>query len=79
MFAMTARRAPIFTNDIRRIGGNVFVVRCRDREDCEPHFRVRHISGGGDCVFLSPLIVDENCASAAADTLAAFVGAQVRK
>ena len=76
---MTVRRVPIFNNHIRRIGGNVFVVRCHDREDGEPHFRVRHISGGGDCVFLSPRIVDETQASAAADTLAAFTGAQVRK
>jgi hypothetical protein len=76
---MTVRRAPIFDGDIRRIGGSVFVVPCRDHEDGGQHFRVRHISRGGDCVFLSPLIVDENCASASADTLAAFVGAQVRK
>jgi hypothetical protein len=76
---MTVRRVPIFNSDIRRIGGVVFVVPCRDHEDGEQHFRVRHVSGGGDCVFLSPRIVDEARASAAADTLAAFTGARVRR
>jgi hypothetical protein len=76
---MTARRAPIFDSDIRRIGGSVFVVPCRDYEDGAQYFRVRHVSSGGDCVFLSPRIVDEARAAAAADTLAAFTGAQVSR
>jgi hypothetical protein len=76
---MTVRRVPIFANDIRRIGGTVSVVTDRDRGDSSSHFRVRHISRGGDCEFVSPRIPDQDRAIAAAVVLAAFTGSQVRE
>jgi hypothetical protein len=72
-----ARRSPVFTADIRRLGGVVSVHPSRDR--CggdDPVFRVGHVSGGGDVVFLSLPIMLEDQAAAAARVLAEFVGAR---
>jgi hypothetical protein len=69
------RRNPVFAADIRRLGGVVSVHPSRDRCGGEPVFRVGHVSGGGDVVFLSMPIMLEDQAAAAARVLAEFVGA----
>jgi hypothetical protein len=71
-----ARRKPIFASDIRQLGGVVSVHPSRDRCGGDPVFRVGHISGGGDVVFLSLPIMLEDQANAAARVLAEFVGAK---
>jgi hypothetical protein len=77
---MTVRRQqPVFASDLRRIGGEVSVAPARDRLDGSDIFRVRHISRGGDLDWISPPIPDIDRATAAADCLAAFLGAAVRK
>jgi hypothetical protein len=75
---MRARRNPIFASDIRQLGGVVSVHHSRDRCGGEPVFRVGHVSGGGDVVFLSMAIMLEDHATAAARVLAEFVGSEVR-
>jgi hypothetical protein len=75
---MTVRRQPpLFAWDLRRIGGEVSIAPARDRLDGSDFFRVRHISKGGDLDWISPPIPDIDRAAAAADCLAAFLGAQV--
>jgi hypothetical protein len=75
---MTVRRRPIYPSDIHGLGGNVFVVPSRDH-DGAPHFRIRHVSAGGDCVWLSSKkFYDEGAAIAAAEAVAEFTGSQVR-
>jgi hypothetical protein len=71
-----ARRKPIFSADIRRLGGVVSVHPSRDRCGGEPVFRVGHVSGGGDVVFLSMPIMLEDQATAAARVLAEFVNSK---
>jgi hypothetical protein len=71
-----ARRSPVFTADIRRLGGVVSVHPSRDRCGGDPVFRVGHVSGGGDVAFLSLPIMLEDQAAAAARVLAEFVGAR---
>jgi hypothetical protein len=73
---VNARRKPIFAADIRQLGGVVSVHPSRDRCGGDPIFRVGHVSGGGDVVFLSMPIMLENQAAAAARVLAEFVGAR---
>ncbi|MGX1110545.1 MULTISPECIES: hypothetical protein [Bradyrhizobium] len=76
---MTVRRAPpIFASDIRRLGGFVRVTPVRDRHGGEPAFAVVHTSRGGDCVFQSRGLVDQDRADAAARVLAEFTGATFR-
>jgi hypothetical protein len=75
---MTVRSQRIFANDIRRLGGVVTVSPVRDPSGGEPSFAVNHISGGGDCVFASRAIADEDQANAAARVLAEFTGAVAR-
>jgi hypothetical protein len=72
---MRSHRNPIFASDIRRLGGVVSVHTARDRCDGQPVFRVGHVSGGGDVVFLSMPMMLEDHAAAAARVLAEFVGA----
>lgn len=73
---MTVRRNPIFTSDVRRLGGVVSVHPSRDRCGGDPVFRVGHVSGGGDIVFLSLPIMLEDQATAAARVLGEFVSAR---
>jgi hypothetical protein len=70
------RRNPIFASNVRQLGGVVSVHPSRDRCGGDPVFRVGHISGGGDCVFLSLPIMLEDHAAAAARVLTEFVGAR---
>jgi hypothetical protein len=74
--AGNARRNPIFAADIRQLGGVVSVHPSRDRCGGEPVFRVGHVSGGGDVVFLSLPIMLEDQAAAAARVLAEFVNSK---
>ena len=74
--AAARHRNPIFAADIRRLGGVVSVHPSRDRCGGEPVFRVGHVSGGGDVVFLSMPIMLEDQAAAAARVLAEFVNAR---
>jgi hypothetical protein len=76
---MTVRRNPIFASDVRRIGGVVTVAAGRDRLTSEPFFLVDHVSRGGDIVFRSRPIPDEDRALEAAKVLAEFVGGVVRR
>jgi hypothetical protein len=69
------RRNPVFAADIRRLGGVVSVHPSRDRCGGDPVFRIGHVSGGGDVVFLSLPIMLEDHATAAARVLAQFVNA----
>ena len=71
-----ARRKPIFAADIRQLGGVVSVHPSRDRCGGDPVFRVGHVSGGGDVVFLSMPIMLEDQAAAAARVLAEFVNSK---
>lgn len=70
------RRPQIFAADIRRLGGVVSVHPSRDRYGGDPVFRVGHVSGGGDVVFLSMPMMLEDHAAAAARVLAEFVSAR---
>jgi hypothetical protein len=76
---MIARRRPIFASDIRRLGGVVTVAPGRDRVTSEPFYRVSHVSAGGDVAFQSLPIGDEDRAMQAAQVLAEFTGAVVRR
>jgi hypothetical protein len=69
---------PIFAKDVHQLAGVVTVQRCRDRVDGSSYFQIGHASKGGDCVWQSPPIADEDRAFAAAEILAAFVGGIVR-
>jgi hypothetical protein len=73
------RRNPIYAADIRQLGGVVSVHPSRDRCGGDPVFRVGHVSGGGDVVFLSMPMVLEDHAAAAARVLAEFVHAREMK
>jgi hypothetical protein len=74
---MTVRRSrPVFPGNLHKLGGVVLVSPARDREGAD-FFRVRHIFGGGDLDWLSPPIPDVDRATAAAECLGAFLGAQV--
>jgi hypothetical protein len=70
------RRPAIFAACIRQLGGVVSVHPSRDRCSGEPVFRVGHVSGGGDIVFLSTPMMLEDHAAAAARVLAEFVHAK---
>jgi hypothetical protein len=77
---MTRRPRPIFNNDIQRLGGTVSVVPSRDPVHGGQNFRIQHISRGGDVCWLSPVALpDEDRAIGAAEVLAAFTGAEVRR
>jgi hypothetical protein len=71
-----ARRNPVFAADIRQLGGVVSVHPSRDRCGGDPVFRVGHVSGGGDVVFLSMPMMLEDHAAAAARVLGEFVNAR---
>jgi hypothetical protein len=73
-----ARARPIFASDVQRLAGVVTVQRCRSRSDGSQYFQIWHTSKGGDCVWHSPPVADEDRAFAAADILASFVGGVVR-
>ena len=75
---MNPRRNPIFDSDVRQLGGVVTVAAGRDRVTSEPYYQVDHVSRGGDVVFRSRRIVDEDRAREAARVLAEFTGAAVR-
>jgi hypothetical protein len=70
------RRRPVFTSDVRSLGGVVSVHMARDRCGGEPVFRVGHVSAGGDVQFLSMPMMLEDHAAAAARILAQFVNAK---
>jgi hypothetical protein len=74
--AAIRHKRPVFSSDVRRLGGVVSVHPSRDRCGGEAVFRVGHVSGGGDVVFLSMPIMLEDQAAAAARVLAEFVGAR---
>jgi hypothetical protein len=74
-----ARPNRIFAGDARRLGGVVSVAPGRDRVTSEPFYCVSHVSAGGDVVFQSRPIPDEDRALQAAQTLAEFTGAVVRR
>ena len=76
--ASRVRRIAIFTSEVRQLGGMVAVSEYRDRIDGESFFSVGHVSRGGDVVFQSGKIFDEDQAAAAARVLAEFTGAEVR-
>jgi hypothetical protein len=68
-----------FSNDVQQLRGTVSVVTARDRIGGTGFFRVSHISRGGDVVWTSPPLADLDRADAAAEVLAAFLGATVHK
>ncbi len=70
-------RRPIFSSDVQRLGGTVTIISGRDRTS-EPFYLIDHISRGGDCVWRSRPIHDEDRAHEAAQVLAQFCGATVR-
>ncbi|MDB5630425.1 MAG: hypothetical protein JWQ51_2765 [Tardiphaga sp.] len=72
------RRIAIFSSEVRHLGGYVSVTERRDRIDGEPFYSVGHVSRGGDVVFQSGKLHDEDQAAAAARVLAEFTGAEVR-
>jgi predicted HD phosphohydrolase len=77
---MTVRRIhPIFASDIRKLGGIVTISTGRDHVEGSSHFTVQHVSRGGDVAFCSRPIADEDHALQAAQTLAEFTGAVVRR
>jgi hypothetical protein len=76
MAASNARRNPIFAADVRQLGVVVSVHTDRNHPNGEPIFRVSHIRGGGDVVFLSMAILLEDHATAAAKVLGEFVSAR---
>lgn len=69
------RRNPINASDIQKIGGSVATISGRDRES-SPFFQIEFVSGGGDIVWRSCRIVDEDRAEAGAMVLADFLGAK---
>jgi hypothetical protein len=75
---MNFRRRAIFAADVRRLGGVVSVVPVRDH-DGRQQFRINHVSGGKDLVWLSARIAEENLAVAGAEVLAEYLGAEVRR
>jgi hypothetical protein len=76
---MTVRRQqPVFASDIRRLGGTVSVVGGRDRITREQFYQVDHISRGGDLVWRSRRIFDEEAARQAAVVLSEFTGSAVK-
>jgi hypothetical protein len=74
-----SRRVAIFASEVRRLGGVVTVAAGRDRVTSEPFYQVHHVSRGGDVAFQSRPIPNEDSALQAAQTLAEFTGAVVRK
>jgi hypothetical protein len=74
-----SRRIAIFASDVRRLGGVVTIASGRDRFTSEPFFHVDHVSRGGDVVFRSRPISDEDRAVEAARVLAEFTGSVVRR
>ena len=76
---MIARRRAIFASDVRQIGGTVTVAAGRDHVPSEPFYQVHHVSRGGDVAFQSRRIPDEDRAMQAAQVLAEFTGAVVRR
>jgi hypothetical protein len=74
-----SRRAAIFASDVRQLGGVVTVAAGRDRVTSEQFYQVHHVSRGGDVAFQSRPIPDEDRALQAAETLAEFTGAVVRR
>jgi hypothetical protein len=74
---MTSKRA-IFASDIRGVGGVVTVASGRSPFECEEFFRVAHVSKGGDVLFQSRPISDEDQAAAAARVLTELTGASVK-
>jgi hypothetical protein len=75
-FQEMRRARPIFAQDIQQLGGVISVVASRDLDGGQ-NFRIRHISAGGDCSWLSPPVPDIDRADSAALILAAFVGGEV--
>lgn len=73
-----SRRFAIFASEVRRLGGVVTIATGRDRVTSEPVYWVDHVSRGGDVVFRSQPIPDEDRAIQAAQVLAEFTGAEVR-
>ncbi|MCK1657123.1 hypothetical protein [Bradyrhizobium sp. 151] len=73
------RLRPIFASDVRGLGGVVTVAIGRDRVTSEQFFMVHHVSRGGDVAFQSRPIPDEDRALQAAQILAEFTGAVVRR
>jgi hypothetical protein len=71
-------RYAIHPVDIRRLGGVVRVAEGRDWMEGRPFFQVGHVSRGGDIVWQSRPIFNEDHAHAAARVLADFVGADFR-
>lgn len=71
------RRRPVHAADIRTLGGSVSIVADHDRIDRTPFFRLSYVSRGGDLVWASQPIADEDGANAAAEALAAFVNGRV--
>ncbi len=70
-------RRPIFPSDVQRLGGTVSIITGRDRTSA-PFYLVDHISRGGDVVWRSRPIADEDRAREAAQVLAQFTGSVVR-
>ena len=77
--AMTVRAQRVFAGDVRRLGGIVTVSPVRDPSGGKPSFAVNHISRGGDVAFRSRPLLDEDRALEAAQVLAEFTGAVVRR
>jgi hypothetical protein len=72
------RRHAIFAADIRSIGGVVTIASGRDRITSEWFFQVVHVFGGGDIVWRSRRLHDEDRAIATSRVLAEYTGAVVR-
>ncbi len=73
---MNARRQ-IFASDVQRLGGTVSIITGRDHTSAS-FYLVDHISRGGDVVWRSRPIADEDRAREAAQVLAQFTGSVVR-
>jgi hypothetical protein len=74
---MIARRSHLFAQDIRTLGGVVTVSASRDRITSEPRFCIGHTTRGGDVVWTSSPLADEDRAREAARILAEFTGAEL--
>jgi hypothetical protein len=75
MSATTFRRRPIFSSDVRSLGGTVCIVPCRSHVDpSEQSFRIEFASRGRDLTWSSPPFANEDQASAAARAIASFTG-----
>jgi hypothetical protein len=76
---MTVRSQRVFASDVRRLGGVVTVSPVRDPSGGDPSFSVNHVIRGGDVAFRARPILDEDRAFEAAQVLAEFTGAVVRR